>query len=469
MRSAADRDETSSDYPLLQGVRARLAVSHFKRAVLGDLHLGDRPQSKALFEALEDLAFERAPKALVGSPSFGPLKWLGFELSPRAWEGWFGSQARLPQPGKLHGLDLAASKLISWCRPSTGEAQPLPEGFYVSMVHAGLLQTMLAPTEAASPSVDLLRTRAASYHPRSAWHLHLDAMELRAFCEDFKGVPWAEIVAVGACRVLEILHRLWRPMDGWIYGHLSSGVRLQWAAASNAERDQIRASFAKLKPDRFEASMLAGASPSRWVTGIATDIPTVHVHRLLFSVGADSDFLQADRRSAWAMDLASAGMAAHALAWTDRYRQLGRHVTEEQLILAAIDALLLTAATESEGQHLDDIDRELRAAMECLPADWSHAGVSGLHCARDAYLTEMAELGLPLTEIQAITRRAQRRHALVYSGDHQPSKASLHGKGPTRTTGRWADLSAAAYKRQGVGDLDYFSDLPAGKANPDGP
>jgi hypothetical protein len=468
MRPAANREQTNLDDRLLQGVRARLAVSHFKRAVLGDLHLGDRAQSKTLFEALEDLALERAPKALVGSPSFDPLRWLGFELSPRAWEGWFGPQARLPQPGKLHGLDLAASRLINWRRPSTGEAQPLPEGFYGSLVHAGLLQTMLAPTEATRPSIDLLRSRAASYHPRSAWHLHLDAMELRAFCDDFKGIPWAEIVAAAAGRVLEILHRLWRPMDGGIYGHLSSDTRLQWAAASGVERDQIRASFAKLKPDRFEASMVAGASPSGWVTGMAPDIPPVHVHRLLFSVGADADFVQADRRSAWAMDLASAGMAAHALAWTDRYRQLGRKVTAEQLILAAIDALLLTAAPESEAQHLVDIDRELRAAMGCLPADWSHAGVSALHRARDAYRTEMAELGIPLTEVQTITRRAQRRHALVYSGDHRPL-TPLHGEGPTRTTSRWAELSAAAHRRQGVGDLKYFSDLPAGKSSPDGP
>jgi len=436
MRPAVDNEQTDPNYPLLESIRARVAVSHFKRCVLGDLHVGGRAQSKALFEALEDLALEQAPKAVTSSRGFDPLEWLGFEVSPRAWEGWLGQDARIPQPRKLRGLDLAASKLIAWRRPSNGEALPLPADFYLSLVHAGLLQTMLASTEAANPGVDLLRARAAGYRPRSAWHLHLDALELRAFCDDFKGITWADIVTVAAGRLLDLLHQLWRPMGGTIYPLFSSDTRLQWNAASLEERDRIRAAFARLKPDQFEARFVAGASPSPTVTGITPDIPSVHVHRLLFSLGADVEFLRADRLSAWAMDLASAGMAAHALTWTDRYRQLGRRITDEQLILAAIDALLLTAATETEDQHLREIDRELRAAMGRLPADWSHAEVRALHRARTAYCAEMSELGMTLPEVQAITRRAQRRHELVYTGDRPPSMVPPRGETEARSTSR---------------------------------
>lgn len=414
MRPESVDEQDDPNSPLLKGMRARVAISHFKRCVLGDLHIGGRPQSKALFEALEDLTFKRAPKRLTTEARFEPLAWLGLDLSPRAWEGWYGKKAHVPQPGKLRGLDQAVSRLILWRRPADDLGLQLPADFYSSLVHAGLLQTMLAPTEAVDPGADILRSRAASYRPRSAWHLHLDALELRAFCDDFRGIPWAEIVEVAAGRVLEVLHRLWRPMDGKIYSLFSSDTRLRWAAASDDERVQIRSAFSRLKPDQFESSMVAGASPSWEVTGITPDIPSVHAHRLLFAIGADADFLQGSRLSAWAMDLATAGMAAHALAWTDRYRQLGRRVTGEQLILAAIDALLLSAATDSEDQYLVDIDRELWAAMGCLHADWSHAEVLALHRARAAYQAEISELGLALEEVQAFSRRAQVRHALVY-------------------------------------------------------
>jgi len=407
--------------PLLKGVRARVAISHFKRSVLGDLHVASSAQSTALFETLEDIAFQRAPKHLVSQRDFKPLGWLGMEISPRGWEGWYGARMRVPKPGKLRALDAVASRVIRWCQPSDDRALALPSDFYVSMVHGGLLQTMLAPTEAIEPGAGLLRSRALSYRPRSAWHLHLDALEVRAFGGSYKGVSWEEIIEIATGRVLDILHRLWRPMGGRIYGLLSSDTRMQWTAASDEERVRIREAFARLKPDQFEASMVAGARPSWRVTGLTPDIPTVHAHRLLFAIGADRSFLLGDRLSAWAMDLATAGIAAHALAWTDRYRLLGREVTEEQIFLAAIDALLLSGPVRSgdgsedpEVVYFSEIDRELYGAIDRTPGDWSHVGLDTLRGARATYLTELIELGLTLEEVRSYLRRAERQHKLEY-------------------------------------------------------
>ena len=459
MRADIDEEHAGLNALLLKGVRSRVAINHFKRCILDDLHVAGRAQSKSLFEALEDLALDCEASGLKSSARFDPLRWLGF-VSSRAWEGWYGSPARVPQPGTLRALDLAAARLIRWRRPADGVDLPLSDNFYVTLVHGGLLQTILAPTEAAEPGVELLRSRAANYRPVSAWHLHLDALEIRAYTSDFKSVPWSEVVEIAAHRVLDALYRLWRPMDGAIYRHFSSSTRRAWAAASSEERIEIRAAFARMKPDLFEQSMVAGASPSWSLTGVVPDVPAVHAHRLLLSIGADADFLQGDRLSAWSLDLATAGLAAHALAWTDRYRLLGRRTTDEQLILAAIDALLLSDGGASEEDYLACIDRELRAAMSRTGSDWSGYGASALHRARATYLSEIAELGLTVSEIEEVSRRAQRVHRLEYGGDAQTrTQGGTPGERPNRRN-LWVDLAEASYRRQGAGDLTYFSDFP---------
>lgn len=458
MQSDIHEEHAGLNALLLKGLRSRVAVNHFKRCILGDFHVAGRAQAKSLFEALEDLALEHASSGLKSSIGFDPHRWLGL-VSSRAWEGWFGSSARVPQPGALRGLDQAAARLIRWRRPADDAELLLPSSFYVSLVHGGLLQTMLAPTEAAEPGAELLRSRAANYRPVSAWHLHLDALELRAYSSDFRSVPWAEVVEIASHRILDVLYRLWRPLDGAIYRHFSSNTRRTWAVASSDERMEIRAAFARMKPDLFEQSMVAGASPSSSLTGIAPDSPPVQAHRLLLAIGADAEFLQGDRLSAWTLDLATGGLAAHALAWTDRYRLFGRRVTEEQLILAAFDALLLSASDLSDHDYMACIDRELRGAMAVTAADWSGCGTSALHRARATYLSEISELGLAVTEVEEVSRRAQRVHRLEYVGDAR-TRARDSTPVASNRQNLWVDLADASCRRQGVGDLTYFSDFP---------
>jgi hypothetical protein len=404
------------DEPLLIRLRTRVASEHFKRGILGDLHVAQRAQASTLFSELESLAYERAPRELVKQEVFKPLHWLGFHLSDRAWEGWYGEDAHVPRPGKLRGLDSAAARLIRWRCPADGREVPLPADFYASLVHGGLLQTMLAPTEAVKPLIDLLRERARGYQPRSAWHLHLDALEVCAFYSDFGSIEWQDIVEVAAGRILDHVYRLWRPMDGQIYSSLSSYTRQQWEAATEVQRKAIRMDFAKLKPDLFDSRLVGGVMPSWLHAGITPDMPAAYVHRMLFAIGADGRFLQSDRLVAWSMDLATAGLAAKALAWADRYRQFGRRITEGQLILAAIDALLLSPCRVTEADHLIKIDRDLRAAMSCVPADWSQAGVEALHRGRAAYFAELADLGLTVEDVHRSSRRVSEKHCLVYVG-----------------------------------------------------
>jgi len=452
---------------LLKGIRARVALNHFKREVLGHLHVPGKAQASALFEALERGAMKIAPKDLSSHAEFRSLGWLGMRLGTRGWQGWFGADARVPRPGKQLALDTVAEHLIQWSRPADDAALALPNDFYSSLISGGLLPTMLAETEAAGPSSDLLRARARAYRPKSAWHLHLDALELRAFCGDFPGASWVEIVQIAGGRILDALNRLWRPIDGQIYAMLSSDTRRQWTASSSEERARIQAEFARLRPDQFASSMIAGARPSWSLTGVGVDMPDVHVHRLLFALGADADFLHGDRLCAWALDLATAGLAARALAWTDRYRKLGRQVSEELLYLAAIDSLLLSgvsaeaaASEDSEAVHLEEVDRELQAAMACTGGDWSRAGVSALYRGRAAYLAELADLDLSIEEVEHLSRRAQTRQPLVFVGDTPARDPAATPPTLGHRHGLWGQLGEASYRRQGLGDVPYFGELP---------
>ncbi|MEQ1684275.1 MAG: hypothetical protein ABL916_11545 [Burkholderiaceae bacterium] len=416
-RERADRERALT----VGELRFRAGINHFKRSLLHD-HIPGRAQARELFDVLERITKQLAPKALLAQRGFIPAAWLGMRVSPRSWQAWFAQEVETPKAGAQRSLDEVARRAIRWSLPNGNVEQALPPGFYRDLIDGGLLRTLLAKT-GAGEFTPLLHARAAAYKPLSAWHLHFDALELRAFSSDHLDVSWAEIVRVAATRILELLHELWRPGDGRIYRQLSSDTRRQWSAASEAERMAIRERFSRLVPDQFDASMNAGASPSWERVGVGLDIPVAHVHRLLFSMGADTEFLEGDRLSAWALDLATSGLAAHALAWTDRYRVLGHQITEERLFLGAIDALLLTSAPtavepppgeSTEPQHLDDIELVLASAMSHCAGDWHHSGVTGLHKAREAYMKEMAGLGISLADVEYLSRAAQRAEQLEY-------------------------------------------------------
>lgn len=405
-------------------LRFKASTNHFKRLLLNDAHVPGKAQVSAVFEELEAVATRMAPESLLRNPRSDLVAWVGLRLTQRSWQAWFTDGVKMPKVQRQLMLDEVASRALRWTTPNDGIQRTLPEHFYADLMGGGLLRFLLTPTDSREV-VAVLRSRAAAYRPMSAWHLHFDALELRAYSDNFAGVPWEEVVRIGAGRVMEILHELWRPRDGRIYAALSSDTRRQWGSASAEERIAIRERFSRFRPGRYEACMREGASPSWHVVGVGADVHPVHAHRLLFSIGADTEFLQGDRMSAWALDLATAGLASHALAWTDRYRLFGRQVNEERVFLAAIDALMLTApsvgpenetVTECEARHFVEIERELGAAMACCESDWRHGGMTGLAAARASYSNELRELGISIGDVEHVSRGAQRRRPLEYIG-----------------------------------------------------
>lgn len=404
-------------------LRFKASINHFKRLLLQDAHIPERAQVSAVFDELEGICTRLAPAALQMNPRFDPISWLGLRLTPRSWQSWFGDGMKMPKVQRQLMLDHVASRGLRWTSPCDDVQRQLPPRFYAELMGGGLLRALLRPT-GSRKVFDVLCSRAAAYRPLSAWHLHFDALELRAHADDFGSVPWEDVVRIGAGRVMALLHELWRPGGGRIYEALSSDTRRRWNAASEEERSVIRQRSSRFGWNRHQAQMLEGACPSSQIAGVGVDVLPAHAHRLLFSIGADADFLEGDRLSAWALDLATAGLAAHALAWTDRYRLLGNRINDEWIFITAIDALLLTApsalekesASDCEARHLVEIERELAAAMGCSASDWTWHEMTGLKKARAAYADELRDLGLCIADVEHISRTAQRLRPLEFIG-----------------------------------------------------
>jgi len=250
-------------------------------------------------------------------------------------------------------------------------------------------------------------------------------LEVRAFSGDWKGLPSCSVVEIAGARILEELHRLWRPNSGTVYELFSAKSGRFWDLS--AEETQALDQQPKSQRAPIE-SLFAGDRQPNWLCiGIDADTPSMHAHRMLFAIGADRTFAQDNRLTAWAMDLATAALAAIALADSQhRLRLDGPSFTDERILVVALDALMLvdSIALESEpdreAAHLHEYQLELRAAMDGTGGDWRISGASALSDARVAYRREMADLGIAGGDIDAFAAHATIGTHRIFSAQVPP-------------------------------------------------
>lgn len=82
----------------------------------------------------------------------------------------------------------------------------------------------------------------------------------------------------------------------------------------------------------------------------------MHAHRMLFAIGADRTLAQDDRVTAWAMDLATAALAAIALADSQHRTKLdGPNFTDKRNLVIALDALVLVDSITLESEPIEKL------------------------------------------------------------------------------------------------------------------
>lgn len=375
--------------PSIPSLRLKVATNLFKLLLLGeDFHVAGNPQISAVFDALTSAGFKEL-------------------LSETTWKNWFHHTAIVPKIDKLKALDAFAAIAIRVPGHQEISMARLPSETFSTLVHRGLVKHLTAPSK-AKKRLPVLVARAIEYEPISPLHLHLDAMEIGARAGNFGDVPWTAVKAVGAKRIMEILKARWSPRHGTVYSSLSSDMRVKWQNAGEEERQSIRADCASHKPDLFPYLLEQAPKPDWGKVGINADLSSTHIHKALFSLAADSKFLVADRLSAWSLDLATAALAMHAYAWTDRYTTFGHRVTEEMIFWRAFDSLLF-----ADDEPSFDQSNEL-PAMSICNAEWSDESIKTLLLGRETYRTLLESLAVSAAEIRSIAMQGAIAHSLVY-------------------------------------------------------
>jgi len=374
---------------MIRLLRLRVTVNFFKMCVLKDMHLAGKPQAPNMFDTLN-----------IGDEKI---------LTKRGWEKWFdGSVKKLQgESGKL--LDeLAKEKIVLKSEDDAGLGK-LPEGFFQEMSNGGLVSKLLKSTNSTNVK-KLLIDKAQEYSPASFLHLHIDAIEVNAITKDFHDVPWNEVLEIASRRILEILFKDWGPRYGQIYSSFSSSLKLQWDSADEEERDKISEFYSKFGSFLFEGKMQDGAEPDWQRIGVDNDVAPQHVYKTLFAMAADTDFLVADRLEAWTISLATAALAMHALAWSDRYTTMGVYVTEEMVFWSALDHIMFDCDT-------DEVDfYRLRSAMARCQAEWDEGSLDVFMSARSIYHDGLLKYGISIQDVLNLIKTAKSEHPLVYRG-----------------------------------------------------
>ena len=355
-------------------IRLRIATNLFKRFLLGDRHLGGEAQVSAVFNELASLG--------------------GSNLHTEStWASWFAEGSREPKRSKIQALDDVAQQSFKWTRPSDRASLRLPVRFFEELVFGGVLSTLTATTESKRLRSEV-QARAARYEPLSAWHLHADALEISAQFDAFGELPWHDLKSIGATRVLELVNDLWKPRGGSIFKAFSSPLRLQWEDATPAQREEIWRPSAGLVPDPFDRLMNCGAAPEWDRTGVRSDAAAIHVYKTLFSIAADTEFLVADRLAAWTLDLATAGLAMFALAWSHRYDTFGLHGEDEVIFWRALSAILFGTA------EAEDFEDCMEVAMHRCDSSWPGDPFNVFRAAQQSYELEVTDIGLRRDELR---------------------------------------------------------------------
>lgn len=413
----------SSDHqvPLLR-LRHVMAVNLFKSLLLGQDH---KPG-----DAQGDLVWSHFHAALQGAHGVRPRK--EDALDERTWARWFEPNSRSTLPHKYEVLDRVLAR-ASRQADGVADTNLLPLTLISSLASHGLVRELLRPTKSAAP-IHTLAARAAEYRPVSMLHLHVDAIETAALGAGNGDVPWEDIKAIAARRILDLLHERWNRRSGYIYKELSSNYSVSlmdydamlYEPKGNGKLDALVAKRRESSP----------ASPTWEITNVQSSEASIHVHRLLLALAADAKFLVADRFDAWFLDLATAGVAMFALAWCERQKIFGGVVSDEGVYWRAFDHIFYqddphapdssppplaspagpTDSEEGEDGEWMHANAPILAGLELTGASWERCSVEVLLRARAQYHALLGGLNIPAEVIRQAIVHCTVEHKLRFLG-----------------------------------------------------
>jgi len=369
----------------INNLRLTVALNHLKRNLLSISHQPKIAQWSLIADKLKGLPEET-------------------EITGRTWRGWFAQLNTIPKQGKTETLDRLGQSVSL----NRHQRKSPPAPIYTEFIHGGLVSRMMATPIPKQPLIAMLE-RAESYKPLSPLHLHLDAIQIDALDEGFGGIAWEVVKKIGSERILTLLHKQWNPISGSRYSTLSSNLKVELDSCSPLERAAIRKVYSRMKPDRFDIVLANPAQPSWSKTGIDSDIQPLHIYKLLFALGAETQFLVGDRLAAWSLDLATAALALHAYAWTDRFSNYGVPPSDAVIYGAALDDIFFSL------EELNVYNGCFMSALSASPSNMIDIEYNKFLEARILYQTELIQLGLTFADVYAVSKIATKSHPLIHA------------------------------------------------------
>lgn len=369
-------------------IRLRFAINRLKKILLPDLHVPGEAQTGFVFEELDSLALKNL-------------------ISERSWDGWFLEKPPAPQPSSVSALDWYAQRCLQERGSAESMGAAMPVNYFSAMVRGGLMAAMTEATKSKDVSLVLI-SRAQGYKPLTPMHLHFDAMDAAAWSKDFVGVSWSVVATIAGERILQLLHQRWGPRSGSLYPTLRSDFAIQWDEANQEERVKMKKNCARYTPNLFQHWIKPGANPTWAKVGCESDISEKHIYKLLFALAADTEFLVRERLEAWTLDLATAALAMHASAWTDRYNTMSLGCPAELRYWAAFHEIFFRT-------NVEEIDAfSIESVMDSWPAEWEEVSVAAFAEARRRYAAILVDGGVSPTEVFEVAMMARQQHPLVY-------------------------------------------------------
>lgn len=359
-------------------LRTQFAINKFKQDLLGEGHLPGRSQVNAILDFLVNEADL-------------------LTFTERTWESWFiNPEVVAPKKSKIEGLDQIAAMRLLKINSRTQIQEKLPATYFTDLVFGGLFRNLTAQSKSANLDLKMLN-RAHEYQPLSVLHLHVDAIEVSYFANQYESPDDLEVVAIAANRILDLLSEKWHPRDGKIYKDLTSDLQLKLQNSSQEQCDEIIKSYQQfIKIDLFKSHLEECSHPDWDLTAIEEDIAPKHIYKLLFAIAADYNFLVSDRFNEWYLDLVTAGLAIRALSISKDVSFYGPLVTVELVFWAAIHTVFLGS------EELDPHDLNLCSAIELCGLNMSHAIYSKFDEARKKYHFTLSQLNSSFSEIDLL-------------------------------------------------------------------
>lgn len=360
--------------------RLKIAVNLFKRSVLEDLHVPNKPQSISLFSRLEE----------IDSYTI---------LTDRTWQSWFTDKVVIPKRGKMRELEKLTDILKIKC-----DSIYLTYN-YEDLVLGGLLKKYLDSKHSDAALDNYFQEKNRKI---SSLQLFLDAIELSTLKTGLLDYSWEKTTRILGHKILHALYLRWSPRNGYIYNHLPSDLKMEWDEAGADRREKLKKNYERFAVNLFEHAFNSHPNPQQFSSGFFIDEPYQQFYKYLLSLADNPDFLKGYRLKVWALDLATAAFAMHAVAWTERHKTFGVNTTQEGIYWSAFYGLFI----DSEFFEEDNSSLELALIDSC--GIYNSRQIELLKLAVLVYQNELFELGTSTKEISSYVMQIRHNHPMVF-------------------------------------------------------